>query len=92
MMLFRRILRHFQQLSRVAALRDAGYSREAIQSEMKLKPFPARKLVEQAALIGADGISRRLAVLAETDPRMVGMGTLSEDMELQLCLGRLLAA
>jgi DNA polymerase-3 subunit delta len=92
MMLFRRILKHFQQLSRVAALRDAGYSREAIQSEMKLKPFPARKLVEQAALIGADGISRRLAVLAETDPRMVGMGTLSEDMELQLCLGRLLAA
>ncbi len=92
MMLFRRILRHFQQLSRVAALRDAGYTREAIQSEMKLKPFPARKLVEQAALLGADGISRRLAVLAETDPRMVGMGTLSGDMELQLCLGRLLAA
>jgi DNA polymerase-3 subunit delta len=92
MMLFRRILRHFQQLSRVVALRDAGYTREAIQSEMKLKPFPARKLVEQAALLGAEGISRRLAVLAETDPRMVGMGTLSEDMELQLCLGRLLAA
>jgi len=92
MMLFRRILRHFQQLSRVAALRDAGYTREAIQSEMKLKAFPARKLAEQAALLGAEGIARRLAVLADTDPRMVGMGTLSGDMELQLCLGRLLAA
>jgi DNA polymerase-3 subunit delta len=91
-MLFRRILRHFQQLSRVAALRDAGHTREAIQSEMKLKAFPARKLVEQAGRLGAEGISRRLAVLAETDPRMVGMGTLSEDLELQLCLGRLLAA
>jgi len=90
--LFYRIMRHFQQLSRVAALRDAGYAREAIQAEMKLKAFPARKLAEQASLLGAEGIARRLAVLAETDARMKGMGNLPDDMELQLCLGRLLAA
>jgi len=90
--LFYRILRHFQQLARVASLRDAGYTREAIQAEMKLKAFPARKLVEQAAHLGAEGIGRRLAVLADTDARMKGMGTLPDDMELQLCLGRLLAA
>lgn len=90
--LFYRILRHFQQLSRVAALRDAGYNRDAIQAEMKLKAFPARKLVEQAGHLGAEGIARRLAVLADTDARMKGMGTLPDDMELQLCLGRLLAA
>lgn len=90
--LFYRILRHFQQLGRVAALRDAGYNRDAIQAEMKLKAFPARKLVEQAGHLGAEGIARRLAVLADTDARMKGMGTLPDDMELQLCLGRLLAA
>lgn len=90
--LFYRILRHFQSLSRVVALRDQGMSREAIQAELRLKPYPARKLVEQAAVLGADGISRRLAVLAETDARMKGMGTLPSEMELQLCLGRLLAA
>ena len=90
--LFYRILRHFQQLSRVAALRDAGYNRDAIQAEMKLKAFPARKLVEQAGHLGVEGIARRLAVLADTDARMKGMGTLPDDMELQLCLGRLLAA
>jgi DNA polymerase III subunit delta len=90
--LFYRIMRHFQQLSRVAALRDAGYTREAIQAEMKLKAFPARKLAEQAAHLGAEGIARRLAVLADTDARMKGMGNLPDDMELQLCLGRLLAA
>lgn len=90
--LFYRILRHFQQLSRVAALRDAGYSRDAIQAEMKLKAFPARKLVEQAAHLGAEGIARRLSVLAATDARMKGMGNLPDDMELQLCLGRLLGA
>jgi DNA polymerase-3 subunit delta len=88
--LFYRILRHFQNLSRVAALRDEGLSREAIQAELKMKAFPVRKLVEQAALLGTDGISRRLAVLADTDARMKGLGTLPAEMELQLCLGRLL--
>jgi len=90
--LFYRILRHFQQLSRVAALRDAGYERDAIQAELKLKAFPTRKLVEQAGRLGAEGIARRLAVLADTDVRMKGRGTLPPEMELQLCLGRLLAA
>ena len=89
--LFYRILRNFQNLSRVAALRDEGMSREAIQSELKMKAFPVRKLVEQAAVLGADGIGRRLGVLADTDARMKGMGPLPAEMELQLCIGRLLA-
>ena len=90
--LFNRVLRHFQSLSRVAALRDAGFNRDAIQGEMKLKAFPARKLWEQAGHLGAEGIARRLTVLADTDARMKGMGNLPDEMELQLCLGRLLAA
>jgi hypothetical protein len=49
-------------------------------------------LMEQSSLLGTDGISRRLAVLAATDARMKGMGTLPAEMELQLCLGRLLNA
>jgi len=90
--LFYRILRHFQNLSRVAAFREEGMSREAIQAELKMKAFPTGKLVEQAALLGADGIARRLAILADTDARMKGSGTLPAEMELQLCLGRMLAA
>ena len=90
--LFYRILRHFQNLSRVAALKDEGMSREAIQAELKMKPFPLRKLLEQSALLGADGVARRLAVLADTDARMKGLGTLPAEMELQMCLGRLSAA
>ena len=90
--LFYRILRHFQNLSRVAALREAGLNRDAIQSELKMKAYPVRKLMEQSALLGPEGIARRLTVLAETDARMKGMGTLPAEMELQLCLGRLLAS
>lgn len=90
--LFGRILRYFQNLSRVAAMRDSGMRPEAIQTELKMKPYPVRKFIEQAALLGADGISRRLAVLAETDARLKGMGSLPDEVELQLCLGRLLSA
>lgn len=89
--LFYRILRHFQNLSRVVAFRDSSMNREAIQAELKMKAFPVKKLMEQAALLGAEGVGRRLAVLADTDARMKGMGTLPTDMELQICLGRLLA-
>jgi DNA polymerase-3 subunit delta len=90
--LFYRILRYFQNLSRVAALRDEGMTPEAIQVELKMKAFPVRKLVQQSALMGADGVSRRLAILADTDARMKGLGTLPAEMELQMCLGRLSAA
>jgi DNA polymerase-3 subunit delta len=91
-MLFNRILRNFQSLNRVAAMREEGMSQEAIQAELKLKPYPARKLLEQAARLGTDGVARRLAILAESDVRMKGGGTLPDDVELQLCLGRLLDA
>lgn len=90
--LFYRILRHFQNLSRVAAMKDEGMKKEAIQAELKMKPYPVQKLIEQSALLSTDGIARRLAVLADTDARMKGMGTLPDDMELQLCLGRLVSA
>jgi hypothetical protein len=56
-----------------------------------MKAFPVKKLIQQVAVLGADGVGRRLAVLADTDARMKGMGTLPADMELQLCLGRLLS-
>ena len=90
--LFNRILRNFQNMSRVAAMRAEGMKLEAIQTELKMKPYPARKLMEQADRLGPGGIGRRLSILAETDARMKGMGTLPDEVELQLCLGRLLSA
>ena len=90
--LFARIARNFQNLAKVAALRDEGMRPEAIQVELKMKPYPVKKLMEQSAVLGNDGIARRLAILAETDARMKGMGNLPAEMELQLCLGKLLGA
>ena len=90
--LFNRILRNFQNMSRVWAMKEAGMRPEAIQTELKMKPYPVRKLSEQAGRLGSEGIGRRLSILAETDARMKGMGTLPDEVELQLCLGRLLSA
>jgi DNA polymerase III subunit delta len=90
--LFSRIARNFQNLAKVAALRDEGMRPEAIQVELKMKPYPVKKLMEQSAVLGNDGIARRLAILADTDARMKGMGNLPAEMELQLCLGKLLGA
>jgi DNA polymerase-3 subunit delta len=90
--LFSRIARNFQNMARVAAMRDEGMKPEAIQVELKMKPYPVKKLIEQSGLLGTDGIGRRLAVLAETDARMKGMGNLPPEMELQMCLGKLLGA
>lgn len=90
--LFNRIMRNFQNMGRVWAMKEAGMRREAIQAELKMKPYPVRKLLEQGARLGSEGIARRLSVLAETDARLKGMGTLPDDVELQLCLGRLVSA
>jgi len=89
--IFYRILRNFQNMEKVAALREQGLSQAAIQSELKMKPYPVKKLSEQAAQLGTEGIGRRLAVLAETDARLKGMGTLPAELEMELCVGKLLA-
>lgn len=90
--LFAALLRHFENLSRVAAMREAGMTKERIQSEVKVKPFVLRKLLEQSVLLGHTEISRRLSVLADTDARLRGAGSLPAEIELELCLGRLLSA
>jgi len=89
--LFARLLRHFQQLARVVALREQGWTAEQIQQELKLKPFPAKKLWQQSGRYTAESATRALAVFADTDARLKGMGDLSPELELELCLGRLLA-
>lgn len=89
--LFMRVERHFQHLSKAVALRDAGYAPGRIQEELGLKPFPARKLVQQSGLYDAEGIRLAIALLAESDARLKGMGDLPDQLEFELCLGRLLA-
>lgn len=89
--LFYRILRHFQHLARAVALREEGMSPEQIQAEIPLKPFAARKLVQQAAAYSVESVRAAIGLLAEADARMKGMGDLPPELEFEICLGKMLA-
>jgi DNA polymerase-3 subunit delta len=86
-----RVLRHYQHLSKAVALREEGLSPSQIQAELGLKPYPAKTVVQQADNYGVDSIGRAVGLLAETDARMKGKGNLPPELELELCLGRLVA-
>jgi len=86
-----RVLRHFQHLSKAVALREEGFSPAQAQTELGLRPYPAKKVVQQAEAYGVDSIGWAIGVLAETDARMKGKGNLPAELELEVCLGRLSA-
>jgi DNA polymerase-3 subunit delta len=85
-----RLMRHFQQLTRVVALRAEGWPATQIQAELKVKPYAAKKLMQQSQRYSAATVTLALAALADTDARLKGMGDLPEHLELELCLGSLL--
>ncbi|GAB4246199.1 MAG: DNA polymerase III subunit delta [Thermoleophilia bacterium] len=89
--LFFRVLRHYQQLARVLGLREEGWPDEQIKSEMGLKPYPAKKLFRQVQGYSPARVRAALGHLAETDARMKGKAATPAELELELCLGRLLA-
>lgn len=89
--LFFRLVRHFDQLYQALVLRDEGWPAEQIRAELGMKPFPAKKLVQQASAFHSDSARRAIGVLAGSDARMKGMGDLPAELELELCIGRLVA-
>jgi DNA polymerase III delta subunit len=68
---------------------EEGWAPGRIQQELKLKPYPAKKLFAQAGSYDAESVRRVLAHLAEVEVRMKGAGDLPPELELELCLGRL---
>ena len=93
-----RVLRHFERIVRLLALRGAGVTLKEAQERLSLHPYVARKLWPQAEAIGQVRARSIIGLLAETDARLKGMSPLSslpagvgDRMELELCLGRILA-
>ena len=86
-----RVLRQFQHLSKAVALREEGFSAGQIQAELGLKPYPAKKVVQQSNAYDTTSIGRALGVLGEADARMKGKGDLPPGLEFELCLGRLMS-
>jgi len=89
--LFYRVLRHYQHLDKAVAMREAGWAAPRIQGEIKMKPFAARKLMQQAQSYDSAAMRRALGHLASADAHLKGMGTLPPELEFELMLGRLLS-
>ena len=88
--IFYRLLRHFQKLSRVVAMQEGGRPGEEIKENLGVHPFAAKKLLKQGKSFSPGSIREALGYLAETEVRMKGGGNLADDLELEMCLGRLL--
>jgi len=56
-----------------------------------MKPFAARKLMQQAQSYDSAAMRRALGHLASADAHLKGMGTLPPELEFELMLGRLLS-
>lgn len=90
--LFYRVLWHFEKLARVVALRLEGRSQEEAVQELRMHPFAARKLWQQAREVTPDAVRVVLGALAEADAQMKGKSNLPPDLVFELCLGRILDA
>lgn len=89
--LFVMLSRQYHQLSRILAMREEGWSDEQIKAELKLKPYPAKKLFKQARSYSPEAARRALAHLVQVDARLKGMAGTQPELEFELCLGRLLS-
>lgn len=87
---FFRLLRHFQRLSRVVAMQEEGKPGEEIKKDLGVHPFAAKKLLKQGSSLDSGFIREALGFLAETEARMKGKGNLYPELELEMCVGRML--
>lgn len=97
--LFYRVLWHYQKLAQAVALQaevksqgnPAKAQEEAIK-KLKVHPFAARKLWQQAQDASPEAVRRALGALTEADARMKGKSNLPADLEFELCLGEILGS
>ncbi|MBV9455826.1 MAG: DNA polymerase III subunit delta [Rubrobacter sp.] len=80
------IQRQFRLLARAKALFAAGMSRSEVASTLKIPPFVARKLEEQAQKLGEEDLEKALALTLELESGLKGGSDLGEELQLELAI------
>jgi DNA polymerase-3 subunit delta len=80
------LLRQLRNAHRVSAMMAAGRSIKDIQSELRVPPFIARKLTEQARRADPERLEHALELLADLDYAFRGAGDLDADSALTLTI------
>ncbi len=85
------LTRHLRSLASAQALAGRGQGQEEIREALGLHPFVVKKALEQARRFSAEGLSRCLLALAESDRALKG-GRLPDEIQLERLVMRLAGA
>ena len=77
------IRRQFRLLARARSLFDEGASRSEVASTLKVPPFVARKLEEQAQKMGEEDLERALALTLDLERGLKGGSDLADELQVE---------
>jgi DNA polymerase-3 subunit delta len=80
------IRRQFRLLARAKALFAGGVSRSEVASMLKIPPFVARKLEEQAQRLDEEDVEKALALTLELESGLKGGSELGDELQLELAI------
>jgi DNA polymerase-3 subunit delta len=80
------IRRQFRLLARARTLFANGASRSEVASMLKIPPFVARKLEEQARNLGEDDLERTLVLTLSLESGLKGGSNLRDELQLELAV------
>ncbi len=89
---FYSLARHLRNLAEVAAARERGEDPARAAAALGLKPYPARKVVEQSRNFTAGGLREGVRIFAELDADMKGRSDQRPDLQLERAVARVLDA
>lgn len=86
------IRRQFRLLARAKALFEDGASRSEVAGALKVPPFVARKLEEQASKMGEEDLERALALTLALERGLKGGSDLAPELQIELAVMELSTA
>ena len=83
------IRRQFGLVARARALSERGASQREVASELKVPPFVALKLEEQARGLGEEDLERALALVLDLERGLKGGSDLGDELQVELAVLKL---
>ena len=83
------VRRQFELVSRARALFERGASQREVASALRIPPFVARKLGEQARGLGEEDLERALALVLDLERGLKGRSELDAELQVELAVLKL---
>jgi DNA polymerase III subunit delta len=83
------VRRQFNLIARARALSEEGTPPKALASQLKVPPFVARKLVEQAGKLSGEQLEAALALVLDLEQGLKGGSDLDPELQVELAVMKL---